>query len=328
MDLKRAIIILFIAFTTSPLFAQDSIPEIIYLKQTEYKELFPNRITARLFYVNTSNSLELKDRNSDLFFKLNPNKQNRIGASISFRSLTISYSFAPDFLSENKDNDDSKLFNLNLRQYFGKHWMQTLDVFSEKGFYLSDGSNSAYFPKFKNFKIGGSTSYIWNENFSFRAIVSQDEKQLKSVGSFIPRFVYYYSKFSLKTEDNFLDSDYYTFDIAFAPSYYYNFVPTKNLFISAGASVGMGLNYSTSDEESLFSLLTELNFRGAITYDINDFYLGADYSYLILNHNTDRETYVKDDIPFFQIFLGYRFKAPQKLVYKTEELNKKIKLKK
>jgi len=90
----------------------------------------------------------------------------------------------------------------------------------------------------------------------------------------------------------------------------------------------MGLNYSTSDEESLFSLLTELNFRGAITYDIKDFYLGADYSYLILNHNTDRETYVKDDIPFFQIFLGYRFKAPKKLVYKTEELNKKIKLKK
>ncbi len=326
MGLKQVLTIFIIILTSKNSWSQDSIPEVIYSEQTEYKELFPNRITGRLFYVNTSNSIEIRDRNSDLFFKLNPNKQNRIGASVSFRSLTISYSFAPNFLSENKDNKDSKLFNLNFRTYFGKHWMQTLDVFSEKGFYVENDEFNLYFPSFRTFKIGGSTSYIWNENFSFRALASQDEKQLKSTGSFIPSLVYYYTQINLRTDDASDDSKLETFDLAFAPSYYYNFVPKKNLLLSVGVSAGIGLNYSTSKDDTLFSLLTELNFSGSLTYDINDFYLGTHYNYLILNHNTDRSSYVKDDIPFFQIFMGYRFKAPKKLVYKTDELNKKIKL--
>lgn len=320
--------ILIIVLVSSTSWAQDSIPEVIYEKHTAYKDLFPNRITARLFYVNTSNSLMIKDRNSNLFFKLNPNKQNRIGASVSFRSLTVSYSFAPNFLAENQDNDNSKLFNLNLRTYFGKHWMQTLDLYQEKGFYVENNDINIYFPRFKSFKIGGATSYILNKNFSFRALVSQDEKQVKSVGSFIPRLVYYYTQINLRTDNDSVDSKLESFDLAFAPSYYYNFVPTKNLFLSAGVSAGIGLNYSTSTDETMVSLLTELNFRGSLTYSINDFYLGTHYNYLILNHNTDRSSYVKDGIPFFQIFLGYRFKAPKKLVYKTDAINKKLKLKK
>jgi hypothetical protein len=316
-------------------FGQDSIPDVIYEKHTEYKETFPNRITARLFFVNTSNSLTVNDRNSDLFFNLNPNKQDRIGASVSFRSITISYSFAPDFIAENKDNDNSKLFNLGFRTYFGKHFMQTLDVYQEKGFYLENNDISVYFPNFKSFKIGGATSYIFNENFSFRAIVSQDEKQLKSTGSFIPRIVYYYTKFNVKTEGNLFDSELHSFDIVFAPSYYYNFVPTKNLFLSAGVSAGIGLNHSKNkdnnhleEDENLTSLVTELNFRGSITYDMSNFYIGTHYNYLILNHDTDRSSYVNDEIPFFQIFAGYRFKAPKKLVRKADDVNNKMKLKK
>ena len=324
MGLKFYLFILFI-FNTSFLLAQDSIPEIQYDAETEYIHMFPNRITVRMFYVNTDNELTVKDRNSDLYYNLVPNKQENIGASVAFRSISISYSIAPNFLAENKDNDDSKLFNLGLRTYFGKHWMQSLELYSAKGFYVSDADFDFYFPNIKSFKIGGATSFIMNENFSFRAIVTQDEKQLKSVGSFIPRIFYYYSKFSI-TDDN-IDSDNYSYDIALAPAYYYNFVPTKNLFFSAGVSAGLGVNYSKSDEESLTSLLTELNFRGSATYDINDFYLGAHYNYLILNHNSDSSSYIKDGIPYLQFFLGYRFKAPQKLVRKADKINEKLKLK-
>ncbi|MFB9051916.1 DUF4421 domain-containing protein [Formosa undariae] len=315
-----------------PTTENDSLHAIIYEETSDYIQIYKNRITAKLYYVNTSNSLMVQDRNSNFYVNLVPNKQDRIGASVAFRSIAISYAFAPNFLAKNKDNEDSKLFNLNLRTYFGKRWMQTLDFYNQKGFYIENKDASIYLPKTKSFKAGGSTSFILNENFSFRAIASQDEKQLKSVGSFIPGIVYYYSKMDFIAEDtdpaNNFESDLTTFDIAFAPAYYYNFVPTKNLFLSLGISAGLGLNYSESKDsttnESLTSLLTEIDFRGAITYDIDNLYLGANYNYLILNHNTDRSSYIKDNIPFFQAFIGYRFKAPRKVVNTANHFNEKI----
>ena len=49
---------------------------------------------------------------------------------------------ALDFLSENKDNEDSKLFNLGFRTYFGKHWMQSLELYQEKGFFVENHSQT------------------------------------------------------------------------------------------------------------------------------------------------------------------------------------------
>lgn len=327
MGLRIAYFCFLSVLFTVTLSAQTEKDSIVYSIKSEYIESFPNTITTRLFYVNTYNSLTVKSRDINETLNLEPNKQNRIGASVAFRSINISYSFAPNFLAENTDNDNSKLFNLNLRTYFGK-WMQTLDIYQEKGFYLKNNNFDFYLPRTKSLKIGGGTSYILNDNFSFRAIVTQDEKQLKSAGSFIPRIVYYYTKYDIRSDDDAIDEDYYSFDLAFAPSYYYNFVPTKNLLLSAGFSAGIGVNYTTSEFESLTSLSTELNFRGSVTYDLSNLYFGSHYSYLIINHNFDRTSYVKDNIPYFQIFFGYRFKAPKKLVRTADSVNEKIKLKK
>lgn len=90
-------------------FSQETEEDIVYKKETEYKVSYPNRITGRLFYVNTSNSLEVKDRDSDASFNLEPNKQDRIGASVSFRGITASYSYAPNFLAEFADKMQNKL---------------------------------------------------------------------------------------------------------------------------------------------------------------------------------------------------------------------------
>lgn len=302
---------------------------IIYGEQVnDYIYIYKNRVTAMVYYINTSNSLTLIDRdNSNLEFALYPNKQDKIGASLAFRSVSGSFSFSPNSMAETKDLD-SELFNLNFRVYLGTHWMQTIDVYYQKGFHLDDGNLNVYLPKTKSFKIGGSTSYIFNENFSFRARDIQNEKQLKSTGSFIPGVVYYYTKHSLRAEDidsgQNVDSDFSSINFALAPSYLYNFVPTENLLISAGISAGLGVNFSKTQEESLTSLLTELDFSGTITYEVDDLYFGAKYNYLILNYNSDRSAYVKDNIPYLQVFIGYRFKASRKWVNKADTFNKKI----
>lgn len=320
--MPRLLLFIFIfSISSSSFYAQEIIADSIYEKQTDYIKSYLNRISARVFYVNTSNSFIINSRFDDQRFELTPNKQDRIGASVSFRFASLSYSFTPGFLSENKDNEDSRLFSLNLRTYFGK-WMQTLSIFSEKGFYLSNGMINPYFPDIRTLKIGGSTSYLFNKNFSFRSIITQDEEQLKSAGSFIPGVYYFYTKYRIRSGD--IEDKMHSCDFALAPGYFYNLVLAKDLLISAGASTGIGINYTTSEDDTLFSLLTELNFRGAITYNISNFYLGSHYSYLILNHNTDRSSYVNDHIPFFQIFIGYRFKAPKNWVEFADKLEAKI----
>ncbi|MBD0831365.1 DUF4421 family protein [Aestuariibaculum sediminum] len=326
MGLRELFRLTLIVINTIPLLAQNHLDSNT-VRTSNYKKDYPNVVTVRAYYINTSNTLRIKDRNSNLAFDLEPNKQDRIGASVAFRGLTASYAFAPNFLGENKDNKNSKLFNLNFRTFFGKHLMQTFDLFGQKGFNVKNNEINSYFPQIKNFKIGGSTSYIFNENFSFRAISSQDEKQLKSTGSFIPNLTYYYTKLHIKNNGDNPDvnSSYYSFDMAFAPSYFYNFVPSKNLLFSVGLAAGIGLNRSKSKgEEYLTTLLTELSFSGSATYDINKLYCGLHYNYLNLNHNADSVSEVVDNIPFFNIFIGYRFKAPDKVINIADAINKKL----
>ncbi|MHA7942540.1 DUF4421 domain-containing protein [Formosa sp. 3Alg 14/1] len=293
-----------------------------------YVHFYKNRLITRIYYVNTSNSLTVNHENSGKSLDFNANKQSRIGASIAFRKLAISYSYAPEFISTNKNNQSSKLFNLNLRGFYKRRWMQTIKVYNEKGFYAKNGGQSIYLPNTESFKIGGSTSYIFNDNFSYRALASQNERQLKNAGSFIPGVTYYYSNYHLDTEgkldENNLKQKFNSYDLLFSPSYFYNYIPNKNLLISAGTTLGLGLNYSTSENNNITTLVTELGFSGTVTYDLTNLYIGSHFNYLILKHNTNRSLYVKDDVPYFQFFVGYRFRASKKLVKTAEDFNEKI----
>lgn len=321
---NKFLFIFALLFTFYSGFSQTENDSIVYTVKGEYIEKYTNRITGELFYTNTFNSYVFKDRDSDLTIDAEPNKQDRIGGSVAFSFLNLSYSFAPDFLAENRDNADSRLFNLNLKLFLGK-WVQSIDVYSEKGFFLeSDQIGSGYFEKIKSFKIGGNTSYIFNDNFSYKSVINQTEKQLKSAGSFIPGITYYYSKFSLRDDIIAVDEDLFLFDIALTPSYHYNFVLADDFLLSAGANVGIGLNYSEYEDEKLTSLLTEWSVTATATYDIDNLYLGGHFRYLVLNHNTDRSTRTVDNIPYLQLFVGYRFNAPKKWVRKIEEIENNV----
>ena len=296
-------------------------------KTQEYIKSFPDAITIRPFFLQTSNSYIIGSLESDDKINLTANKQDRIGATVSFRSAVLSYSFAPDFLSTNSDNENSKLFNLNFRTFIGR-WMQTFILFDEKGFFFENNNVSVYLPATSSFKVGGSTAYILNSNFSFKAITSQNEKQLKSIGSFIPRVVYFYSEFKIGSETaNTLDI--ISYDFAVAPSYYYNWIPVKNLLLSGGISAGIGFNVSESEgvvgdgksKNTITSLLTEVDFRGSIIYDKNNLYIGASYNHLILNHNSGRDAYIEDSIPTLELFFGYRFDAPKSMIKLADKVN-------
>ena len=291
----------------------DSIPKDIYIVD------FQDKISTRISLINTSNSFYINETNTGIKYKLEPNVREYLGTSILFRSLEIDFGFTPDFLKSNQDNANSKLFNLNFRMFFNQ-WMQTIDLYNQKGFYIVVDNERFNTSDVKTFKIGGSTSYIFNPNFSFRAIGFQNEWQTKSAGSFIPRIYYYYTTYSLKNEE--FNENASSFDLAISSAYYYNLCLTKNLLFSLGGSAGIGLNHSSNlGEGNLTSALYQFSGRAVLSYNSDSFFGGINSNLLILEHNVDRYTRQDDTIPFLEFYIGYRFKAPKKWVKFADDFN-------
>ncbi|TCK67732.1 uncharacterized protein DUF4421 [Winogradskyella wandonensis] len=294
------------------------------LSQTQVRDstsiqTFNDKITARIGLVNTSNSFIFNDLESNRRFNLSPNTREYLGISVLFRSVELDLGFSPNFLKQNRDNDNSKLLNLNFRMFLGQ-WMQTIDVYRQKGFFEDfEGQETAY-PDVKTLKIGGSTSYIFNPNFSFRAVGFQNEWQRKSAGSFIPTLYYYYSNFDINTTG--ITNQTKNFDIAVAPSYYYNFVLHENFILGVGASSGFGLNLNTSGERTITSGLLELGGRASIGYNSERFFAGVNSSLNIFEHKEKRSVRIDDQITFLEFYIGYRLKAPKSFMRMADKVNK------
>lgn len=286
-----------------------------------YIRKFPEKFTFRIGLLNTSNSFLLTDTVTGERIELEPNKKTYLGASFLFRSVELDLGFSPNFISNNTDNEDSKLFTLNFRMFWNR-WMQTLDFYSQKGFSANTQFGAEQFRDMRTLKIGGTTSYIFNGNFSFRAVGFQNEWQKKSAGSFIPRFTFYYTKYGLKDAD--FESDANSYDIAIGPGYHYNLVFDENFIIGVGSTAGIGFNITTSENDTLTSALYEAIFRGAIGYNSERFYTGINTNILFLEHNTSRYTRLDDKISFLEFYMGFRFNAPKKWVSAADKFNRKF----
>ena len=295
---------------------------------------FPDFFTLRMGISNSYNSYEVYNEANNERILISPNQEITSTFTFLFRSLEIDIGFTPHFLNFNSDNDkkgDSKLFVLNLRSYLGR-WMQSIDLYSTKGFYVSKASfdlpedDYITLPDLKSFKIGGTTSYILNDKFSFRAISFQNEWQRKSAGSFIPRLAYYFTKI----EDRSTGDRSEFFDIAVGPSYHYNFVIHENIIFSVGGFAGIGANFSktrfneNSSVNHFNSIAYDLAGRASLGYNSKRFYTGFTNTYNFFFYHEDRSTAVEAEQVFFEFYLGYRFNAPKKWIRAANKVNQKL----
>lgn len=282
---------------------------------------FDDNISAKLSVNSTSNSFVMNDIVNDKIYNIVPNDRERIDLSVAYRAIAFSVGFAPDFLASNKDNSDSKLFNLNFRA-FHKQWTQSFDLYIQQGFYLETGDLAASLPDMKTFKIGGQTSYILNKNFSFRAMSAQSEWQQKSAGSFVPTLSLYYTKLRFKIND--FDETGQIYTAALSPAYYYNFVVKKNFFFSLGVAPGMGIEYVDSETSALY----QIEITAALGYNSDTFFAGINSNINSFSSNTNSDLQWGDNIARGEIYIGYRFKPPKKLTEITNKINEKLPFKK
>lgn len=259
------------------------------------------------FYDSSNNfitNFEVDGEKKEL--NLIPNGKNQMGVNLSYRYLDISIGFAPKFFHENKDNSNSKLYSLSTRLNF-KKWIQSLVFINQTGFYVSDDEIEIAFPNLRTTKIGGTTSYVFNDNFSYRTITNQKEWQTKSSGSFIPNFTFFYTNFDLNNGSAGEHADLY--ELALSPSYFYNWIIKKRFLISSGVASGAGISITDGDVSPLFEITGSFK----IGYNVAAFFTYVNLNFTSFNESSNSEIRISDNFYNLRFTLGYRFNPPQKV---------------
>lgn len=290
---------------------------------------YPDDVILRLGASNEFTAFKLTDNELGSDVTLSPNQQIKTSFSLLFRYLSVSLSFTPKFLKFNDDDDKkgkTEFFNLGARIYLG-HWMQDFQWSATKGFYLSMPAKNLFeseriLPDFKITRIGGSTAYIFNSQFSFPATNQQNEWQKVSSGSFVPRAQYFYTE--AKHGDG--EKDKY-FDVSLGPAYYYNWVIDERFLISGGVFAGIG--YSNAYTPALgkggksFTLDAvnyQTRFKVALGYNTRHFFTGVNLNFNSSFHDLDTNYQVDDRYRYFEFHVGYRFKAPETVIKTADKI--------
>lgn len=312
----------FFIMISSLCLAQEQVTDTVKKKciSDEYVELYDDFIKVRLSASNSFNSFHIKDGADNLDFRLSPNQRLKTTLTLMYKFIEIDVGYTPQFIRFNKDDNDkgkTTFYNLGTRFYFGK-WMQDIQYIKTKGFYINKEDigvrDNVLFPDFQVQKIGGSTSYIFNPNFSFRAIFLQSQWQKKSTGSFVPSITYYYTQIKNNgpSKDNIID-------LAAGPAYYYNWVIADRFLVSGGAYAGIGYNSTKTrynnkmPDESVDGLSWQSQFRLMFGYNSAKFYIGATASLNSFYYDTAPKLHVEDQQQFFEFYIGYRFLGPDKV---------------
>lgn len=286
--------------------------------QNPYVKSYEDKVTISSYYLDTSNNFQIgfDSQGQKKYLDLNPNRREQLGISLSYKFIDVSFGFAPKFFDVNKDNSNSKLFSFNTRFYY-KKWMQSFTFINQKGFYASEDEISVDFPRMRTTKIGGTTSYIFNDRFSYKALVNQNEWQTKSSGSFIPTFSFYYTNLNLNDTADSSNGDIYVFSLA--PSYFYNFVISDRILIGAGIAFGAGINDVDGDVSALY----QLDFNLKLAYNRDRFFAYTSLNTLNFIQSDAAEARLNDNISTLKFSIGYRFDPPNKVKEVYEKVNQK-----
>ena len=318
---------------------------ICYSQSSEYIESFDNKINIDLSVDTNVFSYTIDNTTSNSLYKLKANESARLALSMHYRFIGITVGFSPNFLNNNADevlkgNSTIRLIKLRL---FIKQFIQQFEYHKVNGYYventedfvanwIKDTDPYLKLESFNTKQYFGKTTFVWNENFSFKALLVKNQQQIKSVGSFIPSLTYSYNVLS-NPDVKILKIDQRSFDVNLNAGYIYNLVfgGNKNFFASLGLSPGVGFKFAKIIQDDANGINQEIskthpNFsiegRLNLGYNSQNFYSGLQLNTYAVTYNENPETKVENSTTYFQLYFGYRFGAPKSV----EKLFDKIKI--
>lgn len=290
---------------------------------------YPEKLTTRTQLTYVGNSFVIRNFSNDRFplpgiengsrLRLDPVYSTHLSFVAQFRILELGFGFTPNFLND-KTAEDARQFNLQIKLYPGK-WAYEFSFLDQRGFETAIGAEDLYFPGVSTSKFQNVLGYVFNPNFSLRALQSPNEWQTRSAGSFIPRGIFSYTRYRFEDEET--KNAFNSFDLGVAPGYFYTWVLGERFLLSAGNNSGLGINILYQDGATNAYLLWESVFQASIGYNDQRFFAGIHGTYSFMEHGAGNEIQVFDQVYFVRVFLGYRFKAPDKWNEKADRINRK-----
>jgi hypothetical protein len=301
-------------------------------QDTTYIIHYEDKLIAKLDLDNDYISFKLM---GDGFkYDIRPNQGPSRTLSVSYKWAYVAVSFLPDFIVGNKQNErkgETAGFGLGTG-FTAPRLIADAKYLKVKGFYLHNTSDYVpnwnpdqdpyiQFPDLNMQMFRASAYYKTNPNFSVRAIQYQTEAQRKSASSFLPGvFCQYYvidnkSSSATSQKSNNL--------VALAQlNHYATLVVHKNVYATLGVGGAGGFYYTwlltrqpTGDIETTQSSGVLRGYLHAgLGYNGNRFVAGAE----VLYYKTFSKQTSNVEMVFtrsaFQIFIGYRFNAPNFIV--------------
>ncbi|MDX2301591.1 MAG: DUF4421 family protein [Microscillaceae bacterium] len=301
-------------------------------------ETFNDYILLRASLHNNSLNLSLSPRENGITQYLKPiwyrpSVQNNLGFGISFKGLSLSYSFK---LRQNSlisaRQGKSQYQNIQIHS-FGKKLGYDIYYQDYKGYFIS--SLNDFFNRLFNAvplerrddlrlrNIGANVQYIFSPHkFSYRSAFVFDERQTKSGGSFtLTGSLAYFraaadssfiptDKTEFDPKAHFSKAEFYTFTAA--PGYAYNIIFPKGFYISLAASGMVGLQYFEARSDQLsddgLSYLLKGIGRASIGYHVRKWVTGIAISADIQGMNTKYVQFRSNNLDL-SVFLAYRIKT-------------------
>ena len=288
-----------------------------------YIEPMEDKLNVKLEIDNDIEAFEFDDEITS--YSIVPNTNLRTSVSINHEFLTLRIGYSPKFLEADDSSlkGNTKVFKLNL-DLFLQNWLQTFEYSVIKGYYIDviDDPNDLFpddefiiLPDLKSLKISGKTSYKFNNNFSFKALLNQYDIQRKSAGSFVPSLTYGYFSLSDKTSIEAIQ----TYGFHLNAGYFYTFVINEKWYSSLGISPGLGMEFNKSISNTTNEKITDknnefifnINTHLGLGYNSKSFFAG--FGLRGIATTRDENSIVKFNTVrgIVHFFVGYRFRSPR-----------------
>jgi len=326
---------------------KDSIPKAI---KNPYIENHHKQLNIKFDITNDriNYGISIEDKKASI----RTNLKTSYGFVFSYKFASVRLGVRPG-LSENEkiNKGESDVFRFRIKLLFD-NWTHKLEYNYHRGFYIENSQDIFPIDNNTNFHIQfphlttniftGTSQYKLNKNFSFKAIQSNTEIQLKNAGTFMPGINYTYYDVTgadkIKNEDNEIIqreeySDYNGFSVILNAGYYYTFVTRYYWYINMYANPGIGIDFykttfytaSNSSDQSFNETFFSLNSGVAVGYNGKKYYFGFEFNYQVSSEVfDDNNISLQPKRSNFHVFVGYRFKAPKQIAKPIDLIEEKI----
>lgn len=230
---------------------------------SQYIKSYRYHFTTRLYSSRKYTAFTLPNSaNKPILFR--PNNTFNLGVGLTYRGFSLNLGYGFPFVNGNASKrGKTQNLDLQMHMYARKH---VLDVYGQlyKGFYNSNGvvaQHNGYFSDANTdlLAIGFNYTRVLNhQRFSMRNGANQDERQLRSAGSFLYGAEGLFNKIKNYknpiVSTNIQDMDLFhdvkrivSFNIGPNIGYGYNYVFGKYFFLSGAATVGTNFSYCESE---------------------------------------------------------------------------------